>query len=421
MAQVSKQIAAIAGEARVYFGDQSVEQANGRRVDWVYRITCPDGYRVQLHGTPSVRSWKKEVYDELCRHGWLEAKDAWEKAKEAERQKRLEEDRKKNEAKLASALKRSRQVAAVSQAAGPYAPQIAEPSWIFSKHIVPETRRLVINPELAQQIMEKTNYNNRPLRKGRMTYWANIMKKGKWRYTHQGIAFDTTGALQDGQHRLAAAVDLGFTLDLNVSVGMPPENFGAIDVGAARSASDTLAVMDKPNADALAGAVRLIALYDKWGPEMRLGTRTRIPNDEFAELTEKYGERLLHVVEQAIEIHKRKGRPPMSRNALAAGIYLISRSLRENDPRVAEFIRGYIEGLDNSGVLRPGDSRLALREYLFNLQSSLARRRQVPTVDMLGIFIKAWNDWAVGNRRDQLAFRQNELFPRPFVPPPLED
>lgn len=399
-----------------------VEQSNGRQ-DWVYRITCPDGFRVQLHGTPSERNWKKNVIKDLNDHGLAEAEAAHEIAEERARQEKIEEDRRRNEEALRVAKERSRQEALARSAAGPYVAQLVDPSWVFTPHVLPETRRVIIDSTMAREILDKFNSSNRPLRKGRVEYWASIIKRGKWRYTHQGIALDTTPVLQDGQHRLAALVHLSevegqeHTLDINLSVGMPPENFGAIDVGAQRSAADTLYLMKKENHIVLSGAARHVIVYDRWGGEMRLGMKgARVPNDEFAEAVEKYGKRLEAAVQQAISIYSYKDSPKMSKVALAAGIFLISRKLRENDPRVTEFLRGYKEGTD----LPAGDVRVSLRRYMDNLKPASARRG-VPTVDQLGIFIKAWNAWCNGRSIGNLILRSDELMPSVFVPPPLDE
>src|SRR5258706_6744243 len=247
----------IAGRAR-RLGWPVVQSDGGS--DWLYRITCPDGFRVQLHSSPSDRNWIKAVMKQLNDHGFEEAEEAWKIKDEENRQAILAEDRRKNAAALQAAQTRA---SAMSRAAGPYGPQVATVDWIFTKHEVPETRRVLVTPELAAKILEELNTNNRPLRSTRVTYWTTLIAKGHWRYTHQGIAFDTRGALQDGQHRLAAAVQEGHTLDINVSVGMPVDNFAFVDTGTTRSGGDTLAVAGKDNSNTLAAATKLLAIFNK--------------------------------------------------------------------------------------------------------------------------------------------------------------
>jgi len=410
--------AIIAGRARrLGWGVETNEGDNSRR-PWLYRITCPPcddamcTHRVQIHSSPSDRNWQSTVFRNLNAHGFEEAEAKFKIDQELERQAKIETDRRENERKLAEAQKRA---LAVSKASGPYGPQVADLKWIFTAHELPETRRVLIPPELAQKILDELNTANRPLRQGRVDYWAGIIKQGKWRYTHQGMALNIAGELQDGQHRLAASVKENFTLDINLSVGMPIENFGVVDTGAGRSASDTLATLQYTNVNVLSGAIRLITIVDKYGPETRAGLKTRVPNDVVAVKVEEYGDRLEDAVRLAQNFNARRDAPRASAIAVAAAIYLIGRKLPENDERVTEFFRGYSEGTD----IPAGDVRNTLRSYMFNLYDS--HKRKIPVGDQLAVFIKAWNIWATKRTMKSLAFRKDELFPRVFIPARVED
>lgn len=404
----------IAARARLVFGNDSVETGNGRQ-DWLFRITCPDGYRVQLHSSPSDRNWKNTVERELNAHGFAEALEAYERAEEDRRLESLKEAEEKNRQRFAEVKRRADHAQSRAKAAGPYAPQPVDIDWLFTPHELPETRRVLLTPEIAQEILDKLNSANRPLRPGRVAYWASIIKKGRWRFTHQGIAFDTRGWLQDGQHRLKAAIQENYTLDILISVGMPTDNFGVVDVGAARSGADTLARLGKTNYKNLSGSIRLTAVYDRYGPEFRAGEKVRIPNDEIEELSEKYGELLEQAVSLAHTVYNRgsRGGPRMSPVAAGCGIYLISRNLPDgvNDDRVVEFLRGYSEGTG----LFAGDARLPLRSYMSNLVDN--KNRKVPAGDQLAIFLKAWKAWINNEAANFLSWRKSELMPEVALPP----
>lgn len=407
MAAASKELLALVGRVRRIGWD--VEQAPaGGATKWLYMVTAPDGFHIQLHSTPSDTNWEKSVLRKLNDHGFAEAEKAWLENDETQRLAKIEADRAKNERALAEAQKRA---ASVSKAAGPYGPQVASIDWIFTRHELPETKRCLITPELARKILDELNTSNRPLRESKVTYWQTIMKSGRWLYTHQGLAFSTTGALQDGQHRLEAAHREGFTLDINISVGMPDENFAVVDTGTIRSGADTLAVEGKDNVNILAAATKLVMVYDVYGVESRFGISRRQPNEAILAAATKYGKRLDEAVLLAKEINHYKSGPHMSPNALAAGIYLISRRLAKSNELVAEFLRGYKEGTD----LPTGDSRIALRTFMFNMKDS--RHRKVPVVDQLGVFIKAWNAWVTNRGVTTISFRKDELMPKVILPP----
>jgi len=83
---------------------------------------------------------------------------------------------------------------------------------------------------------------NRRLRKRVVDRYANDMSQGRWRLTHQGIALDETGALIDGQHRLAAIVRSGVTVQMLVVRGVPRESQLDMDQHAKRGADDALSL-----------------------------------------------------------------------------------------------------------------------------------------------------------------------------------
>lgn len=58
--------------------------------------------------------------------------------------------------------------------------------------------------------------------------------------THQGIAFDITGRLIDGQHRLHAIILAGVPIQISVTRGCSASSFSILDRGSSRSASDIL-------------------------------------------------------------------------------------------------------------------------------------------------------------------------------------
>src|SRR5256885_4562153 len=93
-----------------------------------------------------------------------------------------------------------------------------------SRFIV-RSRVVTITPKKAAEYLER-NTANRPLSAKTVRDFAAAMRRGEWQVTHQGIAFDTTRALVDGQHRLAAIVQA----DVPVQAAMFPEGpEGAVD------------------------------------------------------------------------------------------------------------------------------------------------------------------------------------------------
>ena len=66
----------------------------------------------------------------------------------------------------------------------------------------------VITPKKAEEYL-KHNIRNRKHRRQVVNELSTIITQGEWRLVHQPIAFDSTGRLVDGQHRLMAIVKTG--------------------------------------------------------------------------------------------------------------------------------------------------------------------------------------------------------------------
>jgi hypothetical protein len=107
---------------------------------------------------------------------------------------------------------------------------------------------VTVSPDLAARWL-KNNFGNRPLREDTVRAYARDMRNGDWAQTHQGLAFNTEDRLIDGQHRLAAIVRAGKTLELMVTFGLRSKLEGkelttmdCVDRGATRSVGDQLTI-----------------------------------------------------------------------------------------------------------------------------------------------------------------------------------
>jgi len=93
---------------------------------------------------------------------------------------------------------------------------------------------VIITPKQAESWLE-LNKDNRKTSKKKIMEYANEIKNGRWRYTHQGIAFDKDGYLLDGQHRLQAIIDSGIALKTVVACGVDRGEFTILDRGFPRN------------------------------------------------------------------------------------------------------------------------------------------------------------------------------------------
>lgn len=97
-----------------------------------------------------------------------------------------------------------------------------------------------VTPEMAERWLTQNTKGNRSVSMYTVAKYATDMKAGRWEVTHQGIAFNKTGELVDGQHRLHAIIAAGLPVQMVVSTGLSVEYNSALDQGKARSARDLL-------------------------------------------------------------------------------------------------------------------------------------------------------------------------------------
>lgn len=111
-----------------------------------------------------------------------------------------------------------------------------------------------IQPDTAKQMLA-TNTSNRPIRKNWVEQLSKIILDDEFISTHQGIAFDVTGKLIDGQHRLLACIKANKPITVQVTTGLPISAWYALDQGVNRSYSDLLEV-DRKISDVVGRAHR---------------------------------------------------------------------------------------------------------------------------------------------------------------------
>lgn len=100
-----------------------------------------------------------------------------------------------------------------------------------------ETKIVNVTPEIATEWLGSRR-KERKLRPSFVSYLVEELKRGRFLLTHQGIAFNKTGELIDGQHRLEAIRVSGVSASLMVTTGIPSEAYEVFDRGIVRTISD---------------------------------------------------------------------------------------------------------------------------------------------------------------------------------------
>jgi hypothetical protein len=123
----------------------------------------------------------------------------------------------------------------------------------------------LITPEMAVAWLD-SNSENRNLKLGHVDHLGRQMLQGQFFLTHQGMAFTgdkvAPGRLIDGQHRLFAIAQTGYSVWQWVFWNVPEDSFSAIDGGISRTFIDRWGQEGwNKRKLALCSAASVIALY----------------------------------------------------------------------------------------------------------------------------------------------------------------
>ena len=228
------------------------------------------------------------------------------------------------------------------------------------------------------------------------------MRRGEWQVTHQGIAFDTTGALVDGQHRLAAIVEADQPVEMTVFTEVPDGAFDVLDTGKRRNAADALAIEGEKSAVMLAAMVRTVWLYHHRPDLSWSGGDAGVTNHQIVQTLEQHP-KLRDVIPLGEQIATATG---MIKSAAGAASYLVTQA---NQRDLAPWFDGIIEGTG----LPKGDPRLMFRRVMFahtrKQAGQVTRRRE--TREHVTLYLKAFNAWATATALTQLKYAPREPVP----------
>lgn len=198
------------------------------------------------------------------------------------------------------------------------------------------TTTITVTPQYAAEVLASQNDGNRPVSKARVSRYANEMRRGRWLHTHQGIAFDVNGRLLDGQHRLAAVVEAGVDVVMQVTHDADPKTFGVIDTMKTRSLTDILVLGGYPtNASNCAAVLRMVAGYRlAWANHLGLAggmhqANATYDDQDWLNLRNEVDDVIEEAVNLATRINTATG------NRSVAGVSLVMMSALRSDPIAA--------------------------------------------------------------------------------------
>lgn len=119
-----------------------------------------------------------------------------------------------------------------------------------------------LTPGLAGELL-KLNPDNRNIRKAKLEQFVHDMQRGTWTFNGEPLIISQDGLINDGQHRLRAAVEANTTLPMLFVFGVEREARLTVDQGSARTAGDFLGMEGVENAVVAAAIARLVMAIER--------------------------------------------------------------------------------------------------------------------------------------------------------------
>lgn len=239
-----------------------------------------------------------------------------------------------------------------------------------------------IDPETAERWLG-LNQRNRSLNHNTVDRYVRDMEAGAWQFTGEAIKFDENGDLIDGQHRLAAIVKSGCTIECLVIDGLPGKAQDVMDSGRSRTAADALKIHGEANANHVA-AVAAIALGITSTGSLN---QNKVTHTAVLEWVEKNPD-----VQEAISLARTN---PVRGIPVSPWAYVLMILRRIDEDQAAEFACDLATFRTNG----PGDPRSALLNRLAN---AVASREKLSRRDQLMLLFRTWNAVRAGKSISKL-------------------
>jgi hypothetical protein len=263
-----------------------------------------------------------------------------------------------------------------------------------------------IAPDMAREMLEHFNSENRPLSSSRSETLARVILAGDWDPNNaQALVVDWNGQLINGQHRLLACVLADQPIRVLVAFGRNPDSRKTIDtIMKVRDNADLLALVGEAKSKQLSSLLTLVRHWDAGRRDSGL-VRAGFYFEELARTLEArpdVRESLTwsHAVLQRLRL--------TTPRAMAFAHHIMGRV----DAKARErFFEALIEGTG----LKAGDPVLLLRNRL--MRRVTERNRAVARdngqdsafVQILMIF-QAWNHWRAGSKISHLRVPRSKAF-----------
>lgn len=235
------------------------------------------------------------------------------------------------------------QITMAERNATPEDRRLAEEITARAKAAVYECHVYRVTPGVAAIVFNRFNCGNRNWLYQKTVDFATAMRTNEWlEHNHQMIQFCPDGDLGDGQHRLAAIVLSGMTIEVEIGYGVSREHMQTVDAGTVRFGRDHAKIAGISNSVIKETIVKMYAAYHtKLGDEdARLYSSRKVSNEITRNDTD-----LNRAIQIATETIVGVSKPVLSRPLTRAVAYILLKyqwPADELQERLAQFQRGQV-------------------------------------------------------------------------------
>lgn len=273
----------------------------------------------------------------------------------------------------------------------------------------PRTEIVKVSPQIAALWLQN-NHGNRHIRKSHVAALAADMKNGRWHTSPDAIAFDTTGRLINGQHRLTAIVESGTSADMIVMWGATAGTYAITDDGQKRTFADHLRHLGHTDTTHLAAVVHAVLCWELNGWPSHITNENRKPTKQ--ELINRLAAdepRFLHAKDSGRRISHHVGLPG---SWWGASFFFWS---QKNVADATEFEHALCFSTTTAGhevqrIMPSEVLRESIRRDLLKNRPAMPGNRKLS----LAIITKAWNAYRDGFCPQKLSFRVGGANPETF-------
>lgn len=245
------------------------------------------------------------------------------------------------------------------------------------------TKVIDITPDLAREFLERAgvvhNHSN-----ARIEQYAATMAGAKWKLTHQGLAFNWNGKLVDGYLRLQAILKSGETEQMQVTFGLDPADYPAIDTGYGRKARHLLHLAGAPKGVTMGaeGGIKLYLRYTAALTGNRLPPASRIAPQAIHAFHEANPD-FLRITEEVL------GTKQTWKEVMSPGVALCLAYMADKKGHPVDVIKAFLKGIGNFAGQDERHPILVLYKTLHKDKEKGIPRPE----ESLAKSIRAYNKW----------------------------